>query len=84
MRDEPPALGALQQAAFARKAKLYGARSTRVGEVAASVSYRAPSAALATAPSALERMQLVKSLLDDGFITQMEFDAKRAAILDAL
>lgn len=83
-RDEPPALGALQQAAAARKAKLYGARSTRVGEVAASVSYRAPSAALATAPSALERMQLVKSLLDDGFITQMEFDAKRAAILDAL
>ena len=84
VRDEPPALGALQQAAAARKAKLYGARSTRVGEVAASVSYRAPSAALATAPSALERMQLVKSLLDDGFITQMEFDAKRAAILDAL
>jgi hypothetical protein len=48
------------------------------------VSYRAPSEALATAPSALERMQLVKSLLDDGLITQMEFDAKRAAILDAL
>lgn len=84
VRDEPPALGALQQAAFARKAKLYGARSTRGGEVAASVSYRAPSEALATAPSALERMQLVKSLLDDGLITQMEFDAKRAAILDAL
>lgn len=83
VRDEPPALGALQQAAAARKAKLYGARNTR-SEVAASVSYRAPSEALSTAPSALERMQLVKSLLDDGLITQMEFDAKRAAILDAL
>ena len=82
-RDELPALGALQQAAAARKAKLYGARNTR-SEVAASVSYRAPSEALSTAPSALERMQLVKSLLDDGLITQMEFDAKRAAILDAL
>ena len=44
----------------------------------------ATSSRLSAAERALERMQLVKSLLDDGFITQMEFDAKRAAILDAL
>ena len=35
-------------------------------------------------PTALERMRDLKGLLDDGFITQQEFEQKRAQILEQL
>lgn len=117
--DTSAALGPLQQAAAARKAKLdkmkgaqhslrggtsphpasprppsarsrepRGASEPHVGDLSSAAAYgydRGSQGPIpAAAPSALERMQLLKGLFDDGLVTQAEFDAKRAAIIDAL
>jgi uncharacterized membrane protein YdbT with pleckstrin-like domain len=44
----------------------------------------APSAAAAATPSAAEKIRQLKSLLDEGLITQAEFDAKRKQLLEEI
>jgi hypothetical protein len=43
-----------------------------------------PTVAAAAAPSGAERLRQLKGLLDDGLISQAEFDAKRKQLLDEI
>jgi membrane protein YdbS with pleckstrin-like domain len=50
----------------------------------AAAGYRQGPAAVAAAPSGAERIRELKRLLDEGLITQAEFEAKRKQLLDQI
>lgn len=52
--------------------------------VAAAEQYRRPGAAFASAPAGADRMRQLKQLLDEGLISQAEFDERRKKILEVL